>query len=161
MANEAEGNCLRATGSGEEARTCGPMNTYPDRRRRLSGPEMETVFGTRGQVGEPADQRAVAALRMPSSLGCRHSHPSQTRTCRFPAPGSSPVDDPRWRKRMALEDRVEARPVELAPSAQRQSAVSFSSSSFDQSIKRSGRGAQGRRRRRFWPSLRARLDDVV
>ncbi len=171
MANEAKGNGLRATGSGEIARTGAPMNTYPERGRRLSGPEMETVFGTRGQVGEPADRRAIAALRMSSSLGCRRSHPSQTPTCRFPAScssresfargGAKTVDDPRWRKRMALEERVEARPVELAPSAQRQSAVSFSSSSFDQSIKRSGREAQGRRRKRFWPSLRARLDDVV
>jgi len=33
--------------------------------------------------------RYPARGRMPSRWGCRHPHPSQTRTCRFPASGSS------------------------------------------------------------------------
>ena len=55
------------------------------------------------------------------------AQPSQTRTCQFPASGSSresfarggvkAVDDPRRWKRMALEDRVEAGPLERASAA--------------------------------------------
>ena len=65
--------------------------------------------------------------RMPSRWGCCHPHPSQTRTCQFPASGSSresfarggvkAVDDPRRWKRMALQDRVEAGPLERASAA--------------------------------------------
>ena len=81
-----------------------------------------------------ADPQAFAAylapLRraaMPSRWGCCHPHPSQTRTCQFPASGSSresfarggvkAVDDPRRWKRMALQDRVEAGPLERASAA--------------------------------------------
>ena len=81
-----------------------------------------------------ADTKAFAAylaplrrVRMPSRWGCCHPHPSQTRTCQFPASGSSresfarggvkAVDDPRRWKRMALQDRVEAGPLERASAA--------------------------------------------
>ena len=33
--------------------------------------------------------RAAAPIGMPGRWGCRHPHPSQTRTCRIPASGSS------------------------------------------------------------------------
>ena len=77
--------------------------------------------GVRGVSG------TATANRMPSRWGCCHPHPSQTRTCQFPASGSSresfarggvkAVDDPRRWKRMALQDRVEAGPLERASAA--------------------------------------------
>ena len=63
--------------------------------------------------------RAVAPLRVPSRWGCRHPHPSQTRTCRFPASGSSresfarcgvSVEDPDWRQWVPGQQFVEAGP---------------------------------------------------
>src|SRR5208283_1237634 len=69
---------------------------------------------------------AAMTSALPSRWGCRHPHPSQSRTCRFPASGSSresfarvgvkAMDDPRRGKRMALENRVEAGPRERASS---------------------------------------------
>ena len=59
-----------------------------------------------------------------SRWGCCHPHPSQSRTRRFPASGSSrerfardgvvAMDDPRRRKRMSLQESVEAVPGEHA-----------------------------------------------
>ena len=82
------------------------MRGRPPRLLRRSRP-------ARRQARLPRRARAVAPLRLPSRWGCCHPHPSQTRTCRFPASGSSresfarvgvkAVDDPRRGKRMALE----------------------------------------------------------
>ena len=52
--------------------------------------------------------RAAAPLRVPSRWGCRHPHPSQTRTCRFPASGSSRESF----ARVGVEDAVRDSPVE-------------------------------------------------
>ena len=63
--------------------------------------------------------RAVASPRLPSRWGCRHPHPSQTRTCRFPASGSSresfarcgvSVEDPDWRQWVPGQQFVEVGP---------------------------------------------------
>ena len=63
--------------------------------------------------------RAAAPRRVPSRWGCRHPHPSQTRTCRFPASGSSresfarcgvSVEDPDWRQWVPGQQFVEAGP---------------------------------------------------
>src|SRR4051794_32731029 len=52
---------------------------------------------------------------VPSRRGCCHPRPSQTRTCRFPASGSSgesfapgdvAMDDPGWRQRALLQARL-------------------------------------------------------
>src|ERR1700682_4887424 len=60
----------------------------------------------------------------PSRRGCCHPRPSQTRTCRFPASGSSrgsfvsggiAVDDPGPWQRVAGEERTEASPCEPLP----------------------------------------------
>ena len=73
----------------------------------------------------PARQGRPQGLALPSRWGCCHPHPSQTRTCRFPASGSSresfahggvAMDDPGCWQRMALEEFIEAVPVEPAPS---------------------------------------------
>ena len=68
--------------------------------------------------------RPPAQGRVPSRWGCCRPHPSQTRTRRFPASGSSrerftrdsvvAMDDPRRRKRMSLQESVEAVPGEHA-----------------------------------------------
>jgi hypothetical protein len=66
---------------------------------------------------------AVAPDRLPSRWGRRRPHPSQTRTCGFPASGSSrerlarggvTVDDPGGRQRVASQEFVEAVPPEPA-----------------------------------------------
>jgi len=59
----------------------------------------------------------------PSRWGRCHPHPSQCRTSRFPASGSSResfarrgvwMSDPDWRQRVAFQDLVHARPPEHA-----------------------------------------------
>ena len=63
--------------------------------------------------------RPTAAHQVPSRWGCRHPHPSQTRTCRFPASGSSresfarcgvSVEDPDWRQWVPGQQFVEVGP---------------------------------------------------
>ena len=67
----------------------------------------------------------VFEQKSPSRWGCYHPHPSQNRTCRFLASGSSResfarrgvlMDDPGGREWMSLEDFGEAVPWEPAPS---------------------------------------------
>ena len=62
---------------------------------------------------------ACGSIGMPSRWGCRHPHPSQTRTCRFPASGSSresfarcgvSVEDPDWRQWVPGQQFVEVGP---------------------------------------------------
>src|SRR5215472_5714322 len=71
---------------------------------------------------------AAAVVHVASTVmvwGCYHPHPSQNRTCRFLASGSSResfarrgvlMDDPGGREWMSLEDFGEAVPWEPAPS---------------------------------------------
>jgi hypothetical protein len=85
------------------------------------------LFGT--QAGLADHHRFVRHLAgveeaaMPSRWGRRRPHPSQTRTCGFPASGSSrerfarggvTVDDPGGRQRVAPRDFIEAVPLEPA-----------------------------------------------
>ena len=75
-----------------------------------------------GLADKTAFKRFIAPLRrirVPSRWGCRHPHPSQTRTCRFPASGSSresfarcgvSVEDPDWRQWVPGQQFVEAGP---------------------------------------------------
>src|SRR6266436_3341014 len=66
--------------------------------------------------------------RSPGRWGCRHPHPPQIRTCRFPASGSSPwrfaqdsiaMDDAGLGERVVLEEHIQALPAEcVAPPAQ-------------------------------------------
>ena len=84
--------------------------------RRLFLERLQAAFeakdlGFFGELAYLADPAAIsgrrASPRLPSRWGCRHPHPSQTRTCRFPASGSSresfarcgvSVEDPDWRQ---------------------------------------------------------------
>ena len=60
---------------------------------------------------------------LPSRWGRCRPHPSQTRTCRFPASGSSresfahggvAMDDPWWRQRMVFQPLIETAPQNIA-----------------------------------------------
>src|SRR5712691_3854617 len=75
----------------------------------------------RGATIDRADRAAGAGALTPGRRGCCHPRPPQTRTCRFPASGSSrgevrcegvAMDDHGPRKRMPYEEGVEARPCE-------------------------------------------------
>src|SRR5712691_12326671 len=68
-----------------------------------------------------AKAESLARAFAPGRRGCCHPRPPQTRTCRFPASGSSrgevrcegvAMDDHGPRKRMPYEEGVEARPCE-------------------------------------------------
>src|SRR5208283_1980948 len=71
------------------------------------GPE-GTWLGDERYSGERELQNPLAAVQMPSRWGCCHPHPSQTRTCGFPASGSSRESF----ARVGVEDAIRDSPVE-------------------------------------------------
>ena len=71
-----------------------------------------TFFNAHAGLADKTDVQALhrpaTAHQVPSRWGCRHPHPSQTRTCRIPASGSSRESF----ARVGVEDAVRDLPVE-------------------------------------------------